>query len=325
MKYPLVTIVLPTYNRAAVLPYALQSVVNQTYENWELIVVDDNSSDSTPSVFRDIEDGRVKYFRNENNLKLPRSLNRGFENSKGKLLTWTSDDNIYAPNSLERMVHHLVKNESDFVYADYWEFSETDKDGKPLNPRRQHLSSDLQLEQGNHIGACFLYTKELYDKIGEYDPELFLVEDFDFFIRAAKLFRFSHVPESLYYFRRDDETLYYSRYCEVKASDVLVRYKNGLIDIETAAKTLTILLTENLSGLKNPALRLLHDRIAERSFKLSHVYRKILKRHFFNRIRGELGTIFPDYGSGQPSFVETRDEICKLMKRIKIESEIRPQ
>ncbi len=91
----LVSIVLPTYKRAHVLPSAIRSVLNQTYTNLELIVVDDNSPDDTRDVVASFGDPRIRYVRNEPNLKLPRALNRGFSLARGEYLTWTSDDNLY--------------------------------------------------------------------------------------------------------------------------------------------------------------------------------------------------------------------------------------
>ena len=76
MSEPLVSIVLPTYNRAHLLGHAIRSVLAQTHRNLELIVVDDNSKDETPSVVRSFDDARIRYVRNDPNLKLPAALNR---------------------------------------------------------------------------------------------------------------------------------------------------------------------------------------------------------------------------------------------------------
>jgi len=107
---PLVSIVLPTYKRAHVLPSAISSVLNQTHANLELIVVDDNSPDETRDVVASFSDPRIRYVRNDPNLKLPRTLNRGFSLSRGDYLTWTSDDNLYAPTAIERMVD-VIRND----------------------------------------------------------------------------------------------------------------------------------------------------------------------------------------------------------------------
>ncbi|HRQ59502.1 MAG TPA: glycosyltransferase family 2 protein, partial [Azoarcus taiwanensis] len=225
---PRVSIVMPTYKRAHLLGGAIENVLAQSFRDFELIVVDDNSPDDTPQVVARFDDPRIRYVRNDPNLRLPRALNRGFALARGQYLTWTSDDNFFAGTAIERMVQVLDRGECDLVYADYYMFAEVDAAGRPTDAKHDRLPATLQLDKGNHIGACFLYTRRAYEAVGDYDPELFLVEDYDYFIRIAKQFEACHIAEPLYYFRRDDDTLYLSRFAEVKASDVLVRYKNGL-------------------------------------------------------------------------------------------------
>lgn len=160
---PLVSIVLPTYKRAHVLPLAIRSVLAQTYANWELIVVNDNSPDDTEAVVKSFDDPRIRYFRNDPNLKLPRTLNRGFSLAQGNYLTWTSDDNMLAPSAIARMVNVLVSDAADFVFADYYEFADTDADGNPNDLRHVRQPDTPELAKGNAIGACFLYTRAVYE------------------------------------------------------------------------------------------------------------------------------------------------------------------
>ena len=96
-----------------------------------------------------------------------------------------------------------------------------------------------------------MYARGVYEAIGEYDPELFLVEDYDYFMRIAKRFRICHIAEPLYYFRRHDDALYVSRFCEVKASDFLGRYKNGLLSEADVLEAIVILLLRNPDELNN--------------------------------------------------------------------------
>src|SRR4051794_21032964 len=100
---PLVSIVLPTYNRAHLLKRSIETCLNQTLIDIELIVVNDCSTDNTKEIVEayKAKDARICLITNEKNLRLPASLNKGFENAKGKYFTWTSDDNLYAPNALE--------------------------------------------------------------------------------------------------------------------------------------------------------------------------------------------------------------------------------
>lgn len=313
---PLVSIVLPTYKRAHVLPLAIRSVLNQTYTNFELIVVDDNSPDDTPLVVQSFRDPRIRYVRNEPNLKLPRALNKGFALSQGSYLTWTSDDNLFAEDAIEKMVEALEAGGGDFVYADYYLFSDVDANGHPLNPRHDKLPNRLQLEKGNHIGACFMYTRRLYEAVGDYDPELFLVEDYDYFMRASNRFNFCHLPEPLYYFRRDDATLYYSRFLEVKASDFLARYKNGLMNEKQVANAMVALLIRNLSGLRNPILRGAYAVSSKLSFRLASMNRQIISRYLQVRLGSKVSSILNGYRSANTSFGNARDALKGLMQAL---------
>jgi glycosyltransferase involved in cell wall biosynthesis len=310
----LVSIVLPTYKRAHLLPHAIRSVLAQTYRNWELIVVDDNSPDSTPEVVKSFGDARIRYVRNEPNLKLPRALNKGFALARGDYLTWTSDDNLFADNAIEKMVARLQGGDCDFVYADYWLFSEEDAEGRPLDIHHDKLPGQLQLEKGNHIGACFLYTRKLYEGVGEYDPELFLVEDYDYFMRAAQRFRFYHLAEPLYYFRRDDDTLYLTRFAEVKASDVLVRYKNGVIDADAAADTLASQLLQHPAELKDAGLRCalaIRQRIA---YRLGNWLVQRGRARFTRQLAREISPLFMRYQSNHASFGDTRSALLDCIR-----------
>ncbi len=313
---PFVSIVLPTYKRARVLPHAIRSVLAQTYANWELIVVDDNSPDDTAQVVAGFTDPRIRYVRNDPNLKLPRALNRGFSLARGDCLTWTSDDNLYAPRAIEAMVERLGRGDCDLVYADCWLFSKDDAEGRPLDPQHDRLPDVVQLEKGNHMGACFLYTRRLYEAVGEYDPELFLVEDYDFFIRASKRFRFAHIDEPLYYFRRDDDTLYLSRFAEVKASDVLVRYKNGLLDERGVLDTLVALLLRNPGELTHPGLRALHRLADGRSWRLAQWQRRWAESHLKRHLAPAVHAILQAYRAHASSFGAARDALREQVSKV---------
>lgn len=314
-RQPLVSIVLPTYKRAHVLPHAIRSVLKQSYTNWELIVVDDNSPDETPQVVKSFCDARIRYARNDPNLKLPRALNKGFSLASGEYLTWTSDDNMYRENAIEKMVERLDEGACDFVYADYFLFADIDAHGNAVDARHDRLPGRLQLEKGNHIGACFMYTRKLYESIGDYDPELFLVEDYDYFMRAAKRFTFCHIAEPLYFFRRHDDALYCSRFCEVKASDVLVRYKNGLLDDSTALETVVTLILRNDDDIKQPLLNWMHHAVMKHSYRLSQLHNKLTSNYLRRKLRNELSTVLGDYRSGKKTFKDARDALCETMQR----------
>lgn len=311
---PLVSIVLPTYKRAQVLPWAIRSVLAQTYANWELIVVDDNSPDDTAAVVASFTDPRIRYVRNDPNLKLPRALNRGFSLARGGFLTWTSDDNLYAPQALDKMVARLQAGGCDLVYADYWLFSEQDDAGQPRDPRHDQLPARVQLQKGNHIGACFMYTRRAYEAVGDYDPELFLVEDYDYFIRIARQFALAHIAEPLYYFRRDDDTLYLSRFAEVKASDVLLRYKHSLLDQNGLVDTIVAVIMRKPEKIRQPLLNLSHRLLDGRAFRLSQWQRKVTTSWLRRRISTEVARILQSETAEGSTFKASRDDLAQVMR-----------
>lgn len=311
----LVSIVLPTYKRAQVLPGAIRSVLAQSYAHWELIVVDDNSPDDTAAVVASFSDPRIRYFRNEPNLKLPRALNRGFSLAQGEFLTWTSDDNLYAPTAIETMVARLKAGGCDLVYADYYLFSTQDAEGLPRDPQHDRLPATEQLHKGNHIGACFLYTRQVYEAVGDYDPELFLVEDYDYFIRIARQFRLGHIAEPLYYFRRDDDTLYLSRFAEVKASDVLVRHRNGLLDEQGLVDSMVAIILRKPDGVKPWPLRWLFHGMGQRWWRLAQWQQALVTDILRRRLHAEVSALLQAAQAGTTPFRDTRDALAELMKR----------
>ena len=136
IQQPNVSIILPVYNGARYLAQAIDSCLNQTYRNIELIIVDDCSTDETPAIVRSYTDPRIRYVRNKTNRRLPQSLNIGFALATGEYLTWTSDDNEFLPHAIETMLKILMEDKAvDFVYSDYTaKYLETGKPGNAGSP-----------------------------------------------------------------------------------------------------------------------------------------------------------------------------------------------
>ena len=197
----LISIVLPVYNGEKYLRESIESVIAQTYENWELLILDDCSTDNTSVIAKEYEvkDKRIHYYRNEENLRLPRNLNRGFSLARGGFLTWTSDDNRYKPEALEKMYYALKADAgAQFVFASC---RIIDGDGKEVEYIMVDESSQKRIVGMNPVGACFMYTRKAYEEIGEYNPELTLVEDFDYWQRLYANYGAVTIKDILYEYR----------------------------------------------------------------------------------------------------------------------------
>jgi len=221
----LVSIVLPTFNGITYLSESIASCLAQTHRNLEVIVVDDGSSADVRSVVAGFVDPRVRYLRHEVNKGIAEGLNTGFRASKGSLLTWTSDDNLFGPTAIETMVLFLCKNpDVDFVYASSYEIDEL---GEVTDTAIIQPKPPSWLPVANLVGACFMYTRKVFETVGDYDANVFLAEDYDYWLRVARQFRMHRLLKPLYRYRSHGGSLT-SRFSpeEVAKKVELIRRKN---------------------------------------------------------------------------------------------------
>ncbi len=196
----MVSIILPTYNGKRYIQGSIESVLAQTYQDWELIVIDDHSEDGTGKIVQGYadKDSRIKLYRNEENLRLPASLNKGFSLSKGKYLTWTSDDNLFKENAIGRFVQTLEKDHDIGLVFSAMEIIDARGDVIGHTPPVQDLG---EIHYKNIVRASFMYTRAVYEKVGDYDVDRFLVEDHDYWLRIAREFTITYIAEPLYVYR----------------------------------------------------------------------------------------------------------------------------
>ncbi len=229
---PMISVVLPTYNGETYIREAVDSILTQTCQDFELIIVDDCSTDRTPVILDELaeSDRRIRVIHNHENQKLPRSLNIGFAEASGQFFTWTSDDNKYGREALETMLGLLHDEpETDIVYA-YYDL--IDSEGKIISDETHWktlesrdinlLNADPDAELWNWVGACFLYRREVHEKLHGYDETLFLAEDFDFWVRALRYFKYKQIKQCLYQYRMHGHSLTATRELEILEKDAMI-------------------------------------------------------------------------------------------------------
>lgn len=188
----LVSVIVPTYNRAADLRRALTSLIDQTVPNWEAIVVDNNSTDDTDAVVRKFGDHRIRLTKIENHGIIAASRNRGISLARGEFVAFLDSDDWWTPDKL-RYCLATFRAGADFVYHDMF----VCRDHVPSHPVRsgsvravtRPVRRDL-LENGNAIinsGAAV--RRAVLDSVGAMseDPQLVGAEDFDLWLRIAKV------------------------------------------------------------------------------------------------------------------------------------------
>jgi glycosyltransferase involved in cell wall biosynthesis len=216
---PLISIILPVYNGEKYLRESIDSCLRQSFVDWELIIVDDGSTDGTDRIIRSYKDARILSIRHAVNRRLPAALSTGFRQSRGRFLTWTSCDNRFASSALQVLLDFLNDHpEADLVYSD---FDFIDERGALVRKHRAGPTESLHI--GNVVGMSFLYRRSVYEAIGDYDDDAFLAEDYDYWLRANQKFRLTHLPKTLYEFRLHPDSLT-SRFSE-KIPDVATMVK----------------------------------------------------------------------------------------------------
>ena len=203
MKTPVVSVVMAAKNYALFLPEAIDSLLAQTFADWELVIVDDGSADATPAVVRHyLNDARIRYFRSDA-LGQSRAKNLGIGFSRGEFVAFLDADDAWFPTKLAEQVELLRANEN--VGVTYTQRELIDETGKSLGFRTETLPGGRVLPQiflQNFV--CFssaMVRREIFDSVGVFDPALDLSIDYDLWLRAAAHFEFRPIQKVLVKYR----------------------------------------------------------------------------------------------------------------------------
>jgi glycosyltransferase involved in cell wall biosynthesis len=178
--------------------------LTQTYNNIELIIVNDCSTDDTAGIIEHYSrlDNRIKVVHNKVNMKLPSSLNKGFSLAKGEYFTWTSDDNLFGKDALQALLDNMQAEGADIIYSSYYFINES---GGRLD---KFAGVPEEILFKCVVGACFLYKRSVHEQLGGYDVTKFRMEDMDFWLRAFPRFRIRFIDQpDLYSYRKHPNSL----------------------------------------------------------------------------------------------------------------------
>lgn len=196
---PKVSVIIPTYNRAQSLSRSIQSVLGQTYKNFELIIVDDGSEDNIEEVIRGFNDSRIKYFRHDVNLGGSAARNTGIKNSTGEYVAFLDSDDEWLEKKLELQVRAMESRPSDDWGGVYCSFIDTDqKDCLFKAEKYGNLKKAvLNQEVGLCAGSTLLISKSVIDNIGLFDENFKRHQDLEFLVRFFRRYNILSVREPL--------------------------------------------------------------------------------------------------------------------------------
>lgn len=147
--HDLVSIIMPSYNTGKFIAETIRSVLAQTYENWELLIVDDCSPDDTDAVVAQFTDPRIKYFKNEKNSGAAVSRNRALREAKGRWIAFLDSDDLWHPEKLTRQITFMERNCCHFSYTCYGEINEDS------TPRNVLVSGPKRITRAGMYAYCW--------------------------------------------------------------------------------------------------------------------------------------------------------------------------
>lgn len=240
---PKISVIVPVYNGEKTILETIQSIQAQTFSDFELIIINDGSTDGTLDVISTVNDDRLKVFSYENG-GLPVARNRGIRRCRGEFITFIDADDLWKPDKLELQLAALEKNPEAGVAYSWTAF--IDENSKFLFAWQPlywegNVYPELLIRNFISSGSNIMVKRKYIEAAGEFDPSLKSVEDWDYYLRLAALCPFVLVPKYQILYRRSSQSM---------TSKVDVMENANLIVIERAFKA----APPELKSLKNKSL-----------------------------------------------------------------------
>jgi len=197
---PKVSVIIATYNRASLLQRAIESVLSQTFQHFEIIIVDDGSTDTTAQVVETYRHPKIRYIRHSENRGKSVALNNGLESAKGEYIAFLDDDDLWLRHKLQLQVDILEKSDDDVGIVFSGRMS-MDEDGgilEVIRPKRlKYHPRDFLLRNISILASTVLAKKKYLSMVGGFDEAITNREDLDLWIRLSEHCRFKPISEPL--------------------------------------------------------------------------------------------------------------------------------
>lgn len=305
-KKPIVSVIIPTYNRAHLIGRAIQSVLNQTYQDFEIIIVDDGSTDNIKEAVKEFQkkDERIRYIGQEKNKGGSAARNNGIKASRGEHIGFLDDDDEWLPRKIEKQ-EIKFQNAPDNVGLIYSGFScISESSGKIVAEITPTLRGNVysNLLEGCILGSPTpLIRKICFRKAGFFDETLPSCQDWDMWIRLSKYYAFDFVPDILAKHHIHGNQISVNLNAKIVAREKLL--EKYWVDLSRKSQILSILLKRLgilccLNGDLREGRRYFLGSIKQKPFKkgsylhfllsllVPGIHRNILKKHNVMNIDG---------------------------------------
>lgn len=316
MSKPFVSVFIPVYNSEKYIGEAIESILNQTYRNFELIIVDDGSTDNTIQVINKYTDNRIRVVQNKKNMGIPYTRNIGLNEARGKYLVLMDADDISYPTRIETQVNYMENNPNIVAAGTAYKHIGNTKKKRVIN--KKGMSSNLtkiKLLFGSPLAnaTSIIRLSIVREKNLKYDEEFFVAQDYKFWVELSKYGELAVIPKLLYKYRIGHMNI------TKKSRELYSKERKKLVEkIQNEA-------LENNKFILNPdKLKTFHDfftdspRSAERSIDKTSIYELLYELININRKK----KIFNDYDFvkilGQQTMIAISNLDINLKSQIKL-------
>jgi len=207
---PLVSVIMPVHNREAFIYESVSSILNQTVQDIELIIINDFCTDGTMEIIKSIIDDRIIIINNEQNLGISRSLNIGFRSAKGKFIARMDDDDISFPERFERQIKFLESHPDISIVGTYPRLIGDEKGVWEL-PVGNDLIVSYLIFQPMLVNPSTMFRREVFENFS-FDESFLTSEDYEFWTRIAERYKFHNINEVLFCYRKHSgQTIVYAK------------------------------------------------------------------------------------------------------------------
>lgn len=203
---PLITVYIVNYNYGKYLSRSISSVLSQTYKNYELIIIDDGSSDKSKKIINSFKNLKIIKKIFNKNIGLNRSNNVGLKYANGEYIIRLDADDYFHKNALKTFVNHIKKNpDSVLIYPDYFLINENGD--KLARVKRENFLKKVKMLDLPAHGACTMFKVSTLKKVGGYDEDFNCQDGYDIWLKIIYNFKISNINKPLFYYRQHSSNL----------------------------------------------------------------------------------------------------------------------
>lgn len=210
MSQPLVTVFIPVFNSEKYIIECIESITNQSYENLEILIIDDGSQDKTIELIESIEDSRIRLLQNDENRGIPYTRNRGLNEARGKYMAIMDSDDTSYLDRIKKQVDFLESNSDIDVVGSFYSKSYSDKKTRIIKTEiinHDQMKYKLMFFSPLSNPSTMVRLSTAKDNNISYNPNYFVAQDYDFWIQISKVGKLSILPEALIEYRTGHDNI----------------------------------------------------------------------------------------------------------------------